>query len=283
MSCAIAVMAKAPRAGHSKTRLSPPLLPEEARQMSAAFLRDVTENIRLAGQQADIVGYVAYAPAGMEALFDGILAEGTQLLLADGAGEAPDDVQGFGRSLWHATRALFERGHHAVCVLNSDSPTLPTACLVEAARALPAGSDRVVLGPAEDGGYTLLGMSAPHAGLYAGIAWSTERVAAQTRAAAAGMGLPAAELPPWYDVDDRPALDRLIAELDVPGSGYAAPASSAVIERFGLRRLLDAGTRAALGRLLADLAGGVGYAAPATAACVAQLGLRARLGASSRA
>ncbi len=232
-------MAKAPRAGHSKTRLSPPLLPEEARQISATFLRDITENIRLAAQKVDIAGYVAYAPAGMEALFDGILADGTGLVLADGEAETPDGVQGFGRCLWHATRTLFERGHHAVCVLNSDSPTLPTACLVQAACALPAGSDRVVLGPAEDGGYYLLGMSAPHAQLYGGIAWSTERVAAQTRAAAASLGVPAAELPPWYDVDDRAALGRLLADLD-GGVGYAAPATAACVQRLGLRARLAA-------------------------------------------
>ena len=97
------------------------------------------------------------------------------------------------------------RGHSAVCVLNSDSPTLPTACLVQAARQLAGGHGlHVVLGPAEDGGYYLLGMTALHERLYAGIDWSTERVAAQTRAAAAG--LPCLELPAWYDVDDRAAL-----------------------------------------------------------------------------
>ena len=105
MSCAIAVMAKAPRAGHSKTRLSPPLLPDEARRMSAAFLRDITENIRRAAAEADIVGYVAYAPAGLEGLFDGVLAPGTELVLADGTGDMPAGVQGFGRSLLHATPA----------------------------------------------------------------------------------------------------------------------------------------------------------------------------------
>ena len=102
-------------------------------------------------------GYIAYAPAGMEQLFDGILADGTRRVLADGAGHMPAGVEGFGRCLLHATRALFALGHSAVCVLNSDSPTLPTACLVQAARDLPAGVDRVVLGPAEDGGYYLIG------------------------------------------------------------------------------------------------------------------------------
>ena len=207
--------------------------------MSAAFLRDITENIRLASQDADIVAYVAFAPAGLEGLFDGMLAAGTQLVLADGTGPMPDGVEGFGCSLLHATRALFARGHEAVCVLNSDSPTLPTACLVQAAQHLRPGTDRVALGPAEDGGYYLLGTTALHERLYAGITWSTERVAAQTRAAAAAISLHAAELPAWYDVDDRAALGRLIADLDA-GTGFAAPATAACVARLGLRERLGA-------------------------------------------
>ncbi|WP_216850881.1 DUF2064 domain-containing protein [Acidisphaera sp. L21] len=231
-------MAKAPRAGHSKTRLSPPLSPEEARQMSAAFLRDITENIRLASQQADITGYVAYAPAGYEGLFDGVLAAGTKLVLADGAGEMPVGVDGFGRCLLHATRALFARGHDSVCVLNSDSPTLPTACLVEAAQRLQAG-DRAVLGPAEDGGYYLLGMTSDYDELYAGIDWSTAEVAAQTRAAAAAIGLQMPELAGWYDVDDRLSLARLIDDL-ASGVGFGAPATASQIAALGLRNRLAA-------------------------------------------
>lgn len=238
MSCAIAVMAKAPRAGHSKTRLSPPLLPEEARQMSAAFLRDITENIRLAAAEADIAGYVAYAPAGFEALFDGVLAPGTRLVLADGGLAMPDGVAGFGRSLLHATQALFDRGHSAVCVLNSDSPTLPTDCLVQAARIL-AAEPGVVLGAAEDGGYYLLGMTKPHHGLYADIPWSTGQVAARTRVAARALGLPVHELPSWYDVDDRAALRRLIGDL-ASGTGFQARATAECVASLGLRERLAA-------------------------------------------
>ena len=203
--------------------------------MSAAFLRDVTENIRLAAREADIKGYVAYAPAGMEALFDGVLAPGTELVLADGTGDMPDDVQRFGRSLLHATRALFRRGHSAVCVLNSDSPTLPTGCLVAAAQGLAVAP--VVLGAADDGGYYLLGMTALHAGLYAGIEWSTELVAAQTRTAAAGLGLAMRELPVWYDVDDAASLRRLLDDL-ASGTGYPAPATAACVAALGLRERL---------------------------------------------
>ena len=77
--CAIGVMAKAPRPGFSKTRLCPPLRPEQAAALSAAFLRDITENIALAARQAPIAGYVAYAPEGQEALFDGHLAAGHRI------------------------------------------------------------------------------------------------------------------------------------------------------------------------------------------------------------
>ena len=206
--------------------------------MSAAFLRDTTENIQLASRQAAISGYVAYAPAGQESLFDGVLAPGTGLVLADGSGDMPDDVSGFGRCLLHATRVLFARGHSAVCVLNSDSPTLPTTCLVQAARALEADAG-VVLGAADDGGYYLLGMRALHHRLYAGIAWSTADVAAQTRSAAHTLGLPVHELPLWYDVDERAALGRLMADLD-GGIGYRADATAERVTALGLRARLAA-------------------------------------------
>src|ERR1700712_4201798 len=93
--CAIGVMAKAPRSGFSKTRLCPPLDPTQAAALSAAFLRDITENIALAAREQPIAGYIAYAPEGSRALFDGHLADGTNFLLADGSPLMPSDVRGF--------------------------------------------------------------------------------------------------------------------------------------------------------------------------------------------
>jgi hypothetical protein len=238
--CAIGVMAKAPRAGFSKTRLCPPLRPQQAAALSAAFLRDISENIALAARQASIAGYIAYAPAGQEALFDGVLAPGTGLLLADGSPSMPADVQGFGRCLLHAVLAMLERGHGSAVVLNSDSPTLPTALLVRTAVALAAAGERVVLGPADDGGYYLLGMKAAHAHLFADIAWSTESVAAATRDRAAALGLEVVTLPTWYDVDDHAALLRLLDETAMPAvrNGllpYAAPFTGLALARLGMR------------------------------------------------
>jgi hypothetical protein len=238
--CAIGVMAKAPRPGFSKTRLCPPLRLDQAAELSAAFLRDITENIRLAALQVPIASYVAYAPAGQEALFDGILATGTGLVLADGSPPMPSEVQGFGRCLLHAVQAMLMRGHGSAVVLNSDSPTLPTALLIRTAASLAAAGDRVVLGPADDGGYYLLGMKAVHAHLFADIAWSTDTVAETTRLRAAQLGLEVTELPTWYDVDDHAALNRLMGETAMPGVGgalrpYAAPFTTERLARFGIR------------------------------------------------
>lgn len=239
MSCAIGVMAKAPQAGRSKTRLCPPLQPAQAAEMSAAFLRDITENIALAGRQEAICGLIAFAPAGSEHLFDGHLADGTTLLLADGAPDMPDDVTGFGRCLLHAIQAVLAQGHSAACLLNSDSPTLPTQYLVRAAEALRAPGDRCVLGPAEDGGYYLIGMKVAHARLFGDIDWSSETVADATRARAAELGLEMVELPVWYDVDDRSSLARLFREIQQgAGAGhYSAPATARAIDAMQLQRL----------------------------------------------
>ena len=233
-TCAIAVMAKAPRPGFSKTRLVPPLTAEAAAAMSAAFLRDTTENIARAARDAPIQAYAAYAPAGLEALFDGHLADGTLLLLADGSGPMPPRVQGLGRCLLHAIRSLLDAGFGAACVLNSDGPTLPTAILTRAARELAVSGDRAVLGPVEDGGYYLLGLKTAHARLFEDIAWSTADVAAQTRERAASIGLPVVELPSWYDIDDGDALARLIASHREAEDAFAAPVTRACIKRLGL-------------------------------------------------
>jgi len=239
--CAIAVMAKAPRLGQVKTRLIPPLTPEGAMSLNMCFLRDVTENICLAARTAPIQGFIAYAPAGTEKLFNGVLAAGTRFVLADGSLEMLPQVHGLGRSLLHAARALFAQGYQSVCLLNSDSPTLPTAMLRETVEALSTPGERIVLGPAEDGGYYLLGMKAAHVHLFEGIRWSTEHVAAETLERARKLGLEAVTLPPWYDVDDRASLQRLSRELSIASSAsggrlapYPAPVTADFLSRIRL-------------------------------------------------
>ena len=232
-SCAIGVMAKSPRPGHSKTRLCPPLRPEQAAQLSATFLRDTTESIAAAALSAPIVGYAAYAPFGTEEALVPHLALETSCVLADGSTPAPQGVEGFGRCLLHAIHQLFAAGHTAACVLSSDTPTLPTDILVSAATALLTGDERrVVMGACDDGGYYLLGMRRPQARLFADIAWSTSSVAATTRTRAAALGLDLVTLPLWYDIDDAAALERLVRDND----GYAAPWTRRALSTLALDR-----------------------------------------------
>jgi uncharacterized protein len=237
--CAIAIMAKAPDATRVKTRLSPLLRPEEARELSACFLRDMTQMLARAGRAAPIDGYIAFAPAGSEASFAPIVAPGTGYVLADGLIDAPPGVVGFGRCLLQAAHGLFARGYGAVGLLNSDGPTLPAELIVETARLLASAGDRVVLGPATDGGYYLIALKAPHPELFAYIDWSTARVAAQTRAAGRRLGLELAEIAPWYDVDDPVSLAQLVR--DCAANGSAAPSTAAWLDRNGIaRRLAEA-------------------------------------------
>jgi rSAM/selenodomain-associated transferase 1 len=241
---AIGVMAKAPRAGHVKTRLVPPLTPEEAMRMSGHFLRDITENLRQAALRAPIDPFIAYAPEGSEELFDGLLAAGTRLVLADGRGRMPEDVLGFGRCLLHATEAMFALGYGGVCLLNADSPTLPTDLLCQAADALLRPGRRAVLGPADDGGYYLLGMQDIEPHLFADISWSTELVAGQTRQRAAESGLDVENLAGWYDVDDLQALHQLLQPAAIVGLvPYAAPSTSAFAREMDLAARLAAAAR----------------------------------------
>ncbi|MDP4006580.1 DUF2064 domain-containing protein [Methylobacterium sp. NEAU K] len=221
-------MAKAPQSGRSKTRLCPPLTPDQAACLSAAFLRDTTESMRAAARSAPIAAYAAYAPAGTEAFLTPHLAPGTALLLADGDAPAPAGVEGFGRCLLQAVADLLARGHAAACVLSSDTPTLPTRFLTTAADILLAPSDRGVLGACEDGGYYLLGLKRAHARLFADIAWSGDTVAEATRARAREIGLELVELDSWYDVDDAASLARLIADQ----GGYPAPETRSALSRL---------------------------------------------------
>ena len=123
----LAVMAKAPRPGKVKTRLSPPLTPDQASALNICFIRDTTENIQQVTEAGNSAGLVVYTPVGDEAAFDGLLPAGFQLL-----GQRGD---GFGERLLHACEDLFACGFSAVCLIDSDSPTMPQARAVAGGRA----------------------------------------------------------------------------------------------------------------------------------------------------
>jgi rSAM/selenodomain-associated transferase 1 len=212
-ACGIAVMAKASKPGRTKTRLVPPLTFEEAAACNTAFLCDVADNILAAAHRASIGGYMAFGPPQSEPFFQQCMPPEIGLIEAW--------YPNFGDCLFAAIAGLLERGHRSAVVLNSDSPTLPTCLLVEAANVLARPGDQAVLGPADDGGYYLLGLKTAHRRMFEDIVWSTEHVARQTLERAAELELPVHVLPTWYDVDDVKALRMLQAEL-LEGRSFAA-------------------------------------------------------------
>ncbi|MES2392679.1 MAG: TIGR04282 family arsenosugar biosynthesis glycosyltransferase [Acidobacteriota bacterium] len=203
--CALAVMAKAPRAGKVKTRLAPVLGFEGSAAINVCFLRDTTRNIAEVSEGGRAAGLVCYTPVGEEEAFDGLLPAEFALIAQRG--------DAFGERLLAAAEDILSCGFGAVCLIDSDSPTLPGECLRAAVDALMREGDRVVVGASDDGGYYLIGLKRAHAAVFERIAWSTGSVYAETLERAKDAGLDVVELPVWYDVDDAETLRVLEDEL----------------------------------------------------------------------
>ncbi|MGB3617853.1 MAG: TIGR04282 family arsenosugar biosynthesis glycosyltransferase [Catalinimonas sp.] len=112
----------------------------------------------------------------------------------------PQPTGDLGDRMRTAFEVAFREGHERVVIVGSDCPGLTTGVLESAFEAL--GTHDVVLGPAEDGGYYLLGMKHLHPELFADKPWSTPQVLANTRADLIRLALTHHELPPLNDVDE---------------------------------------------------------------------------------
>src|SRR5437667_10642641 len=172
-SCALAVMTKAPQAGRVKTRLVPPLTPDEAAELNKCFLRDTATAISVccsgglrspnavsarlhpgahrAPRQCSAIA--VYTPIGAESAYTDILSADFTLL--------PQRGDKFGERLYFAVEDLFRCGFASVCLIDSDSPTVPAAIFEQAVQVLEAPGNRLVLGPSDDGGYYLIGLKKP--------------------------------------------------------------------------------------------------------------------------
>jgi rSAM/selenodomain-associated transferase 1 len=203
--CALAVMTKAPQAGQVKTRLVPPLTPEQAAELNKCFLRDTAAAISNAIAGHNACGIAVYTPIGAESTYDDIFSSNFSLL--------PQRGEQFGERLYLAAQDLFQCGFRSVCLIDSDSPTVSTENFAQAVKLLLRSGDRTVLGPCDDGGYYLIGLKKPHRKLFERIDWSTERVLAQTTQRAREIHLEVELLEPSYDVDDAASLRRLCNEL----------------------------------------------------------------------
>ncbi|HZP81693.1 MAG TPA: TIGR04282 family arsenosugar biosynthesis glycosyltransferase [Chthonomonadaceae bacterium] len=200
---AVIVMAKRPQAGQTKTRLCPPFTPEQAALLAEVFLRDTVTNL----QRADCAEVVlAYTPLEAEDWFAAQFPGLARISQPDGD---------LGTRMNAVLEAAWRLRYQPCVLVGADSPDLPAETLRAAFDALrpgPEGSD-LVLGPAEDGGYYLLGLKGRQPSLFESIAWSTEHVFAQTLERAHALNLRVRQLPLWYDLDTPADLDRLRARL----------------------------------------------------------------------
>ncbi len=244
-------MTKAPQAGRVKTRLIPPLTPEEAAELNRCFLRDTaiaissvcsgglrwpnaddTQLLPGAQKAPPQCGPVAvYTPVGAESAYTDVLPADFSLL--------PQRGDEFGERLYFAVEDLFKCGFESVCLIDSDSPTVPAENFEQAVELLGRSEDRVVLGPSDDGGYYLIGMKKPYRHLFEEIDWSTERVLNQTMQRATEIGIEVKLLPTGYDIDDDASLHRLCNELLTDTtSADIAPHTREFLANFVVRKKL---------------------------------------------
>lgn len=226
----IVIMAKKPAAGAVKTRLSGVLPHDGSRLLYEAFLADKVEQV-LSVPGARCVVSVA-PPDPPHAMKPWLAAaalpvDAIELVAQQGAhlGERLTAL-----ASWH-----FSRDSGPLLLVDSDTPTLPPAFFDEALRALRSGQHDIVLGPAADGGYYLIGLAQPFPPLFEDVAWSTAQVLAQTLACARRLSLRVHLLQSWRDIDRPADVTHLVEDLaELPPSASGFPRRTAAV----LARLL---------------------------------------------
>jgi rSAM/selenodomain-associated transferase 1 len=154
---------------------------------------------------------IAFTPPEGGPLLQALAPPGFSLIAQRG-----DDL---GARLGNLLGDLLGQGYQGAIAIDSDSPTLPMGYVLDAAKQLETQTADVVLGPCEDGGYYLIGLSRPCAAVFDDIPWSTDRVLSLTLDKARQQGLRTHLLPAWFDVDTEPDLHRLRAEMLATGRG----------------------------------------------------------------
>lgn len=217
MSRCLIVFAREPQKGKVKTRLSGVLTQKQSLDLYKAFVRDTLDSARKVKADTRIIAFDsgAGAPAFLKKI-------------------APDFLM-----MKQKGRTLGDRLHNAflsqagtgkrIVIIGSDAPTLPAKHIEEAFIELEKAD--VVLGPAFDGGYYLVGLEKPCRGLFQGIRWSSSGVLHQTMAKAKKTGMSVGLLKEWYDVDDSKSFAFLMKDLK-RGSLFFAEHTSRVLGGF---------------------------------------------------
>jgi len=212
------VFTRYPEPGRTKTRLIPTLGPEGASELHRRMVERTVACAKELSRRRPVSLEVRYDGGGkrvMSAWLGGALAYRRQ---------SPGDL---GLRMHEAFVKAFERGAERVVLVGTDCPAISADIFADAFDAL--GESDVVLGPATDGGYYLIGLKKPAPRLFAGMRWGTENVFRQTMQAADEIGLSAATVAELDDVDLPEDLHAWERETGHPAAEAAAPSISVVI------------------------------------------------------
>jgi uncharacterized protein len=204
LAAQLVVIAKAPRPGRVKTRLTPPFSPEQAARLAAAALADT---LAAAGRAR---------AARVTVALDGEPGE----WLPPGGLVLPQRGGGLDERIAAALGDAYARRPLPVVLVGMDTPQLTPALLDAALRPLADGSADAVFGPAADGGFWLLGLRRPDPALVLGVPMSTPQTGAAQLARLMDAGLRVHQLPRQTDVDT--AAEALAVALAAPRSRFAA-------------------------------------------------------------
>ncbi len=197
MRPAIILFAKAPLAGHVKTRLQEWLGADATLALHEAFVLDTLDKLLTLGDFADIELHTD--------IKTDVWRRPRVTVREQSAGD-------LGLKMLHALSAGLTERRERVCIVGSDAPTLPSDHL----HMLLASPADVALGPCDDGGYYAISCRRTHAEMFRGVAWSSAVTLAQTEQSARRCGLSVERGPSWYDVDLPQDLMRLRRDGNLP-------------------------------------------------------------------
>ena len=199
-SAALIVFAKAPVAGQVKTRLSPPLTPDEAASLHGSLVLDLLERCQsLKGCDRILAG----APTPEHPFF-GAMKTRFKIPVWDQVGHD------LGGRMTHAFQSALGSPYQAVLIVGTDIPGITVPLISTAFKSLQ--DHDVVVGPTVDGGYYLIGLRSPIPELFENIPWSTDTVFSLTQEKTTALGLSLKILPMLRDLDTVEDLQVFIQE-----------------------------------------------------------------------
>jgi hypothetical protein len=201
------IFTRYPEAGKAKTRLIPALGAEAAAELHRQMTEYTLAQVKRLQQSLSLTVEIWFAGGDRIQM---------QTWLGSDLSYQPQPEGDLGDRMAQAFQTAFDNGVKAAIIIGTDCPELTDVLLTEAFQALQQTD--LVLGPATDGGYYLIGLRRSVPELFKTIAWSTDRVFQQTVDIASNLNLSLATLPALTDVDrpdDLPVWERTITPSSV--------------------------------------------------------------------